>query len=86
MEHLGSLCEIKQSQTVLAITVWDCFISGFFENKASQNFIVDVTQVHPGDALIEEQIQKIFRMKETSFVDEIVIINDGKIVRVAKRA
>ena len=54
--------------------------------KQSQNFIVDVTQVQPGDALIEEQIQKIYRMKETSFVDEIVIIDDGKIVRVAKRA
>ena len=54
--------------------------------RQSQNFIVDVTQVQPSDALIEEQIQKIFRMKETSFVDEIVIINDGKIVRVAKRA
>lgn len=54
--------------------------------RQSRNFIVDVTQISPDEALLEEQIQKIFRMKETSFVDEIVIINGGKIVRVAKRA
>lgn len=54
--------------------------------RQSQNFIVDVTQINLDDILIEDQIQKIFRMKETTFVDEIVVINDGKIVRVAKRA
>lgn len=53
--------------------------------KQSRSFIVDVSQLRPDSDWIDEQLRKVYSMKETSFVDEIVIINDGKIVKVVKR-
>lgn len=52
----------------------------------AQNFIVDVTESGLEEAAINEQIKKVFRNKETSFVDEVAIISDGKIIKVVKRA
>ena len=54
--------------------------------RQSRNFIIDVSDTKLGREMIDQQISKIFWSENTRFVDEIVIINDGHIVRVAKRA
>lgn len=54
--------------------------------KQACNFIIDVTASSLDDMTIESQLDKIFRNKSTRFVDEIVIIRDGAIVKVVKRA
>ena len=33
-----------------------------------------------------EQIEKIYRMKETTFVDTVIFIDQKKIVKIVKRA
>ena len=48
-------------------------------------FLIDVTETALDDRTIESQIEKVFRDKETRFVEEVVIIRDKKIVKVAKR-
>ena len=54
--------------------------------RQSRNFIIDVSDTKIDREMIDQQISKIFWSENTRFVDEIVIINDGHIVRVAKRA
>ena len=54
--------------------------------RQSRNFIIDVSDAKLDRETIAQQISKIFWSENTRFVDEIVIINDGHIVRVAKRA
>lgn len=54
--------------------------------RQSRNFIIDVSDTKLDREMIDQQISKIFWSKNTRFVDEIVIINDGHIVQVAKRA
>ena len=53
--------------------------------RQSRNFIIDVSDTKLDREMIDQQISKIFWSENTRFVDEIVIINDGHIVRVAKR-
>lgn len=50
------------------------------------NFIIDVTATSLDNKAIETQLEKIFSNKSTLFVDELVIIRDGSIVKVVKRA
>ena len=54
--------------------------------RQSRNFIIDVSDTKLDREMIDQQISKIFWSENTRFVDEIVIINDGHIVQVAKRA
>ena len=54
--------------------------------RQSRNFIIDVSDTKLDREMIDQQISKIFWSENARFVDEIVIINDGHIVRVAKRA
>ena len=54
--------------------------------RQSRNFIIDVSDTKLDRETIAQQISKIFWSENTRFVDEIVIINDGRIVQVAKRA
>lgn len=49
------------------------------------NFVIDITKSGLDELRVNEQIEKIFRMKETSFVDEIVIVSGDKIIRVIKK-
>jgi hypothetical protein len=53
--------------------------------KQASNFILDITNSTLSDQALAEQIEKIFRDRETQFVDEIVILRDGKIEKVLKR-
>lgn len=50
-----------------------------------KQFIVDISNLSMSDAVLEEQIDKIFWSRETQFVKEIVIIRDDDIVRIARR-
>lgn len=55
--------------------------------KQANNFVVDVTAAeHLLDSLIHEQLEKIFRDKETLFVDEIIVIRGSGIIKIVKRA
>ena len=54
--------------------------------RQSRNFIIDVSDTKLDRETIAQQISKIFWSENTRFVDEIVIINEGRIVQVAKRA
>ena len=54
--------------------------------RQSRNFIIDVSDTKLDREMIDQQISKIFWSENTRFVDDMVIINDGHIVRVAKRA
>lgn len=54
--------------------------------RQSRNFIIDVSDTKLDRETIAQQISKILWSENTRFVDEIVIINDGRIVQVAKRA
>ena len=53
--------------------------------KQSRNFIFDITNANMREKTVADQIEKAYTDPETSFVDEIVLIIDGKIVRVVKR-
>ena len=52
----------------------------------ARNFILDITNSELAEDVVDSQIDKVFWSKETQFVNEIVIIRDGKIVKVVKRA
>lgn len=54
--------------------------------RQAQNFVVDVTKAALEDEVVDEQIKKIYRMNETLFVEEIIIIRDGAVAKVVKRA
>ena len=51
----------------------------------SKNFILDLTDAGLDDKLIQKQLEKVFSDKSTEFVDEVVIIRNGKIEKVLKR-
>lgn len=55
------------------------------KNQA-RRFVIDISKAELSDDTIEQQIDKVFWSKETQFVEELVFIQDGKIVRVVKRA
>ena len=54
--------------------------------RQAKNFVVDVTQAHLEETVIMEQIEKIYKMKETMFVDQVIFIKGKKVVKVVKRA
>lgn len=55
--------------------------------RQAHNFIVDVTDAkHLTDETINGQLEKIFQDDETLFVDEIILIRDGMIAKIVKRA
>ena len=55
--------------------------------KQANCFVVDVTAAeHLSDVLINEQLGKIFRDREASFVDEIIVLRSGEIIKIVKRA
>lgn len=54
--------------------------------RQARNFIFDMTNSTLSNQALSEQIEKIFHDRETQFVDEIVILRDGKIEQVLKRA
>ena len=51
----------------------------------SKNFILDLTDAGLDDDTIQNQLVKVFTDKSTEFVDEVVIIQDGRIAKVLKR-
>lgn len=54
--------------------------------KQATNFILDLTNSTLSKESLDEQIKKIYQDRQTEFVDEIVILRDGKIESVYKRA
>ena len=54
--------------------------------RQARNFVVDVTQAHYEEEIMIEQVEKIYKMKETMFVDKVILINGKKIIKVVKRA
>ena len=55
------------------------------KNQA-RRFVIDVSKAELAEDVIEQQIDKVFWSKETQFVEELVFIRDGKIIKVVKRA
>lgn len=51
----------------------------------SRNFILDLTDAGLDEDTVKKQIEKVFTDKGTEFVDEIVVVQDGKIVKVLRR-
>lgn len=55
--------------------------------KQSKNFILDLTNAKKiTDSVLKSQIQRIYKDKETAFVDTIIVIRNGNIVVVVKKA
>lgn len=55
--------------------------------KQSKNFILDLTNAKKiTDPVLKSQIQRIYKDKETAFVDTIIVIRNGNIVVVVKKA
>lgn len=55
--------------------------------RQAHNFIIDVTAAKQlPDELIDKQIERVFKEKETQFVSEIITIRNDKIVKIIKRA
>ena len=53
--------------------------------RHSRNFIIDITATSLDSDTDRSQIEKIFRLDSTKFVDEIIIINGTEVVLVVKR-
>lgn len=53
--------------------------------RQSRNFIIDITATSLDSDTVRSQIEKIFRLDSTKFVDEIIIINGTEVVLVVKR-
>lgn len=53
--------------------------------RQADNFILDVSKSSLSDSELDEQLKKIFTDTETKFVKEIVVVKDGKIIKVLKR-
>lgn len=51
----------------------------------SKNFILDLTDAELEESFVQKQLEKVFTDKSTEFVDEVVVIQNGKIVKVLKR-
>lgn len=52
----------------------------------AQSFVIDVTRSGLSDDTINQQIEKLFNRVDTDWVEEVIIIHDGTVVRVVKRA
>lgn len=52
----------------------------------AQSFIIDVTRSGLDNDTLNQQIEKLFNRIDTEWVEEVVIIYDGAVVRVVKRA
>lgn len=48
-------------------------------------FVVDLTATRLDDEVIDNQIELIFSRESTKFVEEIIVIRNGKVVKVVKR-
>lgn len=54
--------------------------------KQADNFVVDVSKAERiTDNTIDAQLQKIFTNKDTLFVNEIIIVRNGNILKIARR-
>lgn len=53
--------------------------------RQSRNFIIDITATSLDSDTVRSQIEKIFRLDSTKFVDEIIIINGTEVVLIVKR-
>ena len=53
--------------------------------RQAKSFVIDVTQAQLTEEVIAEQIEKVYKMKETMFVDKVIFISSGKIIKVVKR-
>lgn len=53
--------------------------------RQAKNFVVDITRALLNEAFVDEQLQKIYRMNETAFVDEVIVIDGGTIIKIVKR-
>ena len=51
----------------------------------SKNFILDLTDAGLDEDFIQKQLEKVFSDKSTEFVDEVVVIRNGRIEKVLKR-
>lgn len=51
----------------------------------AQRFIVDVTYSGLDDAVINQQLEKLFTRSDTGWVEEVFIIRDDAIFRIVKR-
>lgn len=54
--------------------------------KQARRFVVEIAATNLTDEMLSAQMKKVFSHKDTFFVDELVLIKDGKIQRVIKRA
>ena len=54
--------------------------------KQATNFILDITNSTMSEETLAEQIKKIYQDYQTQFVDEIVLLRNGKIEKVYKKA
>lgn len=55
--------------------------------KQSKNFVLDLTNAKKiTDSVLKSQIQRIYKDKETAFVDTIIVVRNGDIVVVVKKA
>lgn len=52
----------------------------------AQRFIIDVTHSGLDDAVINQQLEKLFTRSDTGWVEEVFIIRDDAIFRIVKRA
>ncbi|MDD3223079.1 MAG: hypothetical protein EOM34_09110 [Clostridia bacterium] len=55
------------------------------KNKQSSNFIFDISQSKLSTSEIFEQIERLYASKHTSWIDEIIVVKDGKVLRVTER-
>ena len=53
--------------------------------RQAENFVVDISQANFEEAVVDEQIEKIYRMKETTFVDKVIFVDKGQIVKIVRR-
>lgn len=51
----------------------------------AKNFILDLSDAGLDEDTVNKQLEKIFTDKDTEFVDEVVVIRNGKIAKVLKR-
>lgn len=55
------------------------------KKSQANNFIFDVSDCPLDDATIDKQINELYSSAHTSFIDEIIVIKDGKVSRKYKR-
>lgn len=54
--------------------------------KQAQNFIVDVSKSGLSYKEVDKQIEKLFDRADTGWLEEIIVVRDNQIVKVAKKA